>query len=109
MSIKLTKKQKLVYDFIANFTEVQGLSPSYRDIRDGLGLASVSAVAEHIDNLAALGALKKNPGEARSIELIDINHSETVNLFKNKIASATETEIDILKEAAIILGIDLEG
>ena len=49
-AVKITKKQLAVLEFIENFTEENGYSPSYREIMAGLGLSSVSAVAEHIDN-----------------------------------------------------------
>ncbi|MBR3169097.1 hypothetical protein IKF23_01510 [Candidatus Saccharibacteria bacterium] len=107
-AIKLTKKQLAVLDFIRDFTEENGHSPSYREICEGLGLSSVSAVAEHIDNLVSKGALKKIPGEARSLELLDYKHTETVNLFKAKIIDASEDDKSILLKAAEILGLDLE-
>ena len=104
---KLTKKQLAVLDFIRDFTEENGHSPSYREICEGIGLSSVSAVAEHIDNLVAKGALLKTPGEARSLEVLDYKHTETVNLFKLKLIEATEPDKDILLRAAEILGLDL--
>lgn len=108
MSIKLTKKQLAVLDFIQDFTEEKGYSPSYREIMAGLGLSSVSAVAEHVDNLVSRGALKKNPGAARSLEILDYKHEETVNLFNAKIVDCSDEEKEILKKAAQILGIDLD-
>lgn len=105
--MKLTKKQLAVLEFIENFEEEKGYSPSYREIVMGLGLSSVSAVAEHIDNLVAKGVLKKNPGEARSLEVLDYKHEKTVELFKIKMLSADEDEKEILEKAAEILGIDL--
>ena len=51
MAIKLTKKQLALLDYLQDFTEEKGYSPTYREIQAGLGLSSVSAVAEHIDNL----------------------------------------------------------
>ena len=51
MPIKLTKKQVALLNFIQDFTEENGFSPTYREIMAGLELSSVSAVAEHIDNL----------------------------------------------------------
>ena len=108
MSIKLTKKQTLVYNYIAEFIKLHnGMSPSYRDICAGLGLSSVSAVAEHVDNLVRLGALKKSPGTARSLEVVDFTYPETTALFRTKMATATEEELDILRKSAKILGIDL--
>lgn len=107
MGIKLTKKQQLVYNFIAEFINIHGYSPSYRDICAGLGLSSVSAVAEHIDNLVAIGALKKVPGSARSLEVVDFTYPETVALYRQRMQTATEEELDILRKSAKILGIEL--
>ena len=106
-TVKLTKKQLAVLDFIQDFTEENGHSPSYREISEGIGLSSVSAVAEHIDNLVAKGALLKTPGEARSLEVLDYKHTETVNLFKLKMADLDESDKAILTKAAEILGLDL--
>lgn len=107
-TVKPTKKQLAVLDFIQDFTEENGHSPSYREIMEGLGLSSVSAVAEHIDNLVAKGALKKTPGEARSLEILDYKHTETVNLFKIKMAEVAEDDKTTLLKAAEILGLDLD-
>lgn len=106
--VRLTKKQLAVLDFIKDFTDENGVSPSYREIMEGLGLSSVSAVAEHIDNLVSKGALLKTPGEARSLEVLDYKHTETVNLFKVRMAEASEEDRAILEKAAEILGLDLE-
>lgn len=105
---KLTKKQLAVLDFLQDFTDENGYSPSYREIMNGLGLSSVSAVAEHIDNLVARGALKKVPGAARSLEILDYKHTETVELFKVKLMDCTDEERVTLMAAAEILDLDLE-
>jgi len=107
MSIKLTKKQLAVLEFIEDFTEAAGYSPSYREIMTGLGLSSVSAVAEHVDNLVEKGVLKKVPGAARSLEILDYKHEETVELFKTRMITCTEEEKKVLEKAAEILGLDL--
>ena len=107
MTIKLTKKQLLLLDFIKDFTEKNNCSPSYREIMSGLGLKSVSAVAEHISNLIEKGVIKKTPGSARSLELIDYRHDETVALFKAAIFAASEEDQKTLLAAADILGLDL--
>lgn len=110
---KLTKKQLAVYNFIDTFIKEKGYSPSYRDICSGLGLSSPASVAEHINNLIALGALKKSDGSARSLEVIDFTHPETVALFKNKLLELSveknrEKETEILKQAANILELELD-
>lgn len=107
MSIKLTNKQAQVYNYIAEYIAANGTSPTYREICAGLGLSSVSAVAEHIDNLITLGALRKSPKSARSLEVIDFTYPETVALFRKKMATATAEELEILRKSANILDIDL--
>lgn len=107
MKTKLTKKQALIIDFINEYTSTHGVSPTYREIMTALGLSSVSAVAEHIDNLVAKHALRKAPGTARSLEVIDLSHPETVDLFKHYLITATPEETEILNAAADILGLEL--
>lgn len=107
MAIKLTKKQLAVLDFLRDFTDERGISPTYREIMNGLGLSSVSAVAEHIDNLVKKGVLKKVPGAARSLEVLDYKHEDTVELFKEVMMRCTEEEKEVLTQAAEIIGLDL--
>ena len=107
MAVKLTKKQLAVLDFLQDFAEEKGYSPTYREIMSGLGLSSVSAVAEHINNLIDKGVLKNVPGAARSLEVLDYKHEETVELFKVKMLGVSEEDKKILEKAAEILGIDL--
>lgn len=65
----LTKKQKLILDYVSNFISENGYAPSYREIGENFGLSSVSTVAEHIDTLASKGYLSKEENEARSLQL----------------------------------------
>lgn len=107
MAVKLTKKQLAVLNFIQDFTEEKGCSPSYREIMAGLGLSSVSAVAEHVDNLVEKGVLEKAPGEARSLKVLNWRHEETVELFKARMIDCNDAEKEILVKAAEILGIEI--
>ena len=107
MAIKLTKKQLAVLEYLQDFTEAQGYSPSYREMMAGLGLSSVSAVAEHVENLVAKGVLKKVPGAARSLEILDYKHEDTVKLFRARMENCTEEEKIVLVKAGEILGLDL--
>ncbi len=109
MKVKLTKKQALIIDFIKDFTIRQGESPSYREIMSALGLSSVSAVAEHIDNLVNKGALRKIPGTARSLEVVDLTYPETTALFRESLSRVTPEQQVILRQAADILDLDLDS
>ena len=109
MALKLTKKQKRLMDFLEDFQNNHEYSPPYREIAAGLGLRSVASVAEHIDNLVQLGFLKRNAGSARSLEIVDLTFPETTALFKQRLQYASDSDHDILMQAAEILGLDLES
>lgn len=65
--MKLTKKQKILLDFVDGFIKGNGYSPTLREIMRALGYKSVSTVARHVDNLVAMGLLDKGDNEARSV------------------------------------------
>lgn len=106
MGVKITKKQQRILDFIVDFNNKNGISPTYREIMTGLELKSVSGVAEHIENLVALGALRKNDDSGRVLEVVDLTFPETTALFKSHMYIATEAEKDVLRKAANILGVE---
>src|SRR5436853_7237910 len=65
----LTKRQKQVLDFIANFVDEQGYCPSYEEIARGLELASLATVHKHISVVEAKNYLKRGFNQSRSLEL----------------------------------------
>jgi repressor LexA len=65
----LTKRQKQVLDFIANFVEENGYCPSYDEIAKGLDLASLATVHKHISVLETKSYLKRGFNQSRSLEL----------------------------------------
>lgn len=65
----LTKRQKQVLDFIANFVDEHGYCPSYDEIARGLELASLATVHKHISVLESKGYLKRGFNQSRSLEL----------------------------------------
>lgn len=66
----LTRRQKQLYDFVSEFVERNGYSPSYQEIGDGLGLSSLATVHKHISNLEEKGLLKRGANRSRSIDLL---------------------------------------
>ncbi len=68
----LTKRQRQVYDFIADFVARHAYSPSFEEIGDGLGLSSLATVHKHICNLEEKGLLKRDFNRSRSIDLLPV-------------------------------------
>ncbi len=65
----LTKRQKDVLDFIADFVEQNGYSPSYEELAHGLKLASLATVHKHIQALESRNYLRRLFNQSRSLEV----------------------------------------
>lgn len=72
----LTRRQKQVLDFIAQFVQENGYSPSYQEIANGLGLASLATVHKHILALEKKHYLKRGINQSRSLDLSVKYHQE---------------------------------
>ncbi len=59
----ITRRQKEVLDFLSNFTQKNGYSPSYEEIAHGLGLTSLATVHKHVTNLQNKGMLQSRGEE----------------------------------------------
>src|SRR6059058_6295816 len=66
----ITKRQRQVYDFIADFVQKNQYSPSFEEIGVGLGLSSLATVHKHISNLEKKGLLSRDYNRSRSIDLL---------------------------------------
>jgi repressor LexA len=66
----ITKRQREVYDFIHDFVQQHGYSPSFEEIGGGLGLSSLATVHKHVSNLERKGLLKRDYNRSRSIDVL---------------------------------------
>src|SRR5713101_314948 len=66
----ITKRQRQMYDFIAQFVEGHGYSPSFEEIGEGMGLSSLATVHKHITNLEKKGLLRRDYNRSRSIDIL---------------------------------------
>lgn len=74
-SIRPTKKQRELLQFIEEFIKEHGYSPSYREVMNGLNYTSVATVSLHINSLIRRGHLRKRDRSARSLEVIKTSGS----------------------------------
>jgi repressor LexA len=89
-TVRPTKKQKELLDFIDNFISVHGYSPSYREIMQGLQYNSVATVALHINNLIKRGHLQKRDYSARSLEVVKPQVPAEVKVAPKKLKPSEE-------------------
>ena len=110
LDMQLTKKQKLMLDFIDGFIKGNGYSPTLREIMRALGYKSVSTVAKHVNNLVAAGMLDKRDGEVRSLVLRQEkqeawwqNLAKEIKQREAADDEKTRSEVEILKKALEIV------
>jgi SOS-response transcriptional repressor LexA len=69
-TVRPTKKQKELLNFIEEFINSRGYSPSYREIMNGMRYTSVATVSLHVTSLIKRGHLQKRDRSARSLEVV---------------------------------------
>jgi repressor LexA len=68
--MSVTRRQREVLDFISNFVQRSGYSPSFEEIARGLSLKSLATVHKHITNLEKKGLLQRAQNRSRSIDVL---------------------------------------
>lgn len=71
MPITLYKRQKQIVDFIGQYIQKFGTSPTLQEIADALGVSSLATVHEHLQSLAKKGVIRRFEGAVRGLELLD--------------------------------------
>lgn len=71
MPITLYKRQRQIVDFIAQYIQKNGYSPTLQEIADAIGVSSLATVHEHLQALQRKKVIKKFEGAVRGIELVD--------------------------------------
>lgn len=65
----LTRRQREALDFIVAFLKREKYSPSFEEIAEALGLASIATVHKHLTALESKGYLKRSFNQSRALEL----------------------------------------
>jgi repressor LexA len=68
----LTRRQKQVFDFLVNFINGHGYSPSFEEIGAGLDLSSLATVHKHLQTLEKKGFIRRGYNQSRSVEVVAI-------------------------------------
>ncbi len=68
----LTRRQKQVLDFLVNFINRKGYSPSFEEIGESLGLSSLATVHKHIETLEKKGFIRRGYNQSRSVEVVAV-------------------------------------
>ena len=66
----LTRRQREILDFLAEFLQQHGYAPSLEEIGHRFGLSSLATVHKHLTNLEAKGFIRRAWNRSRSVELV---------------------------------------
>ena len=79
MPVTLYRKQKQTLDFVKQYIDKYGYSPTLGEIAEAIGVSSLATVHEHIGTLVTKGVIKRFDGAIRGIEVIDQNISHALS------------------------------
>ena len=90
----LTQRQQAVLDFVCEFSQERGFSPSLREIGQAVGLVNVSAVRGHVAALERKGYIRKEPDQPRSISVV--KSPSLMSRIKRKLHEFARTDEGVL-------------
>ncbi len=70
MPATLYKRQKQILDFISQYIQKFGASPTLQQIAEATGVSSLATIHEHLNNLEKKGVLRRYKGKVRGIEIL---------------------------------------
>ena len=71
MPEKLTERQQKVFDYIYEYIEKKGFSPTLDEIRQYIGVASIRTAAQYLEALERKGLLRRERNAKRNIRLVN--------------------------------------
>jgi repressor LexA len=75
MPITLYRRQKQILEFIGQYIQKFGYSPTLQQIADAINVNSLATVHEHLEALAKKGIIRRYKGAVRGIEILERNFS----------------------------------
>src|SRR3990167_997847 len=71
MPVTLYRRQRQIVEFLSQYIQQHGYSPTLQEIATALGVRSLATVHEHLEALVRKGIIRKYEGAVRGIELLD--------------------------------------
>lgn len=68
--MSLTKRQREILNYLANYTDENGYAPSFEEIASRFSYSSLATVHEHLSNLERKSYIRRRYNESRGIEIL---------------------------------------
>lgn len=78
MPVVLYKRQKQILDFISQYIQKNGYSPTMQQIAEAIGVSSLATIHEHLASMSKKGVIKKFEGAVRGIEIVNKKFGEII-------------------------------
>jgi repressor LexA len=82
MAVTLYKRQRQIVDFISQYIQQHGYSPTLSEIAEAINVSSLATVHEHLQALIKKKVIRKYEGAVRGIELIDKAIGRALNVVE---------------------------
>lgn len=82
--LPLTAKEKAFLEFIEDFQQSSGISPSYQEIRDHFGFASFNSVQNYLKQLTRKGYVRNQANQKRAIQVVTSAGPSPTSLLQSK-------------------------
>ncbi|MEK9200572.1 MAG: transcriptional repressor LexA [Patescibacteria group bacterium] len=89
MPVVLYNRQRQILDFVAQYIQSHGFSPTLQEIAKALGVSSLATVHEHLEAMEKKGVIKRFDGAVRGMEILDKNAAE-------RMTSASAVDLPVL-------------
>lgn len=71
MPVTLYRRQREILDFIKQYIQKYGYSPTLQEIAESLGVKSLATVHEHLASMVKKGVIKRFEGAVRGIQIVE--------------------------------------
>ena len=80
--VTLYKKQRQILNYISQYIQLNGTSPTLQEIANAMNLSSLATVHEHLQALSKKGVIRKFEGTVRGIEIVDEGVNSSLNAIE---------------------------
>lgn len=80
MPVTLYRRQKQILDFLSQYIQKNGSSPTLAEIAAALGVSSLATVHEHLTAMEKKGIIHRYDGAVRGIEITDKKFSQPTSI-----------------------------
>lgn len=79
MPVTLYRRQRQILDFISQYIQKYGYSPTLGEIAVSLGVKSLATVHEHLASMVKKGVIKRFEGAVRGIQIVEKKMTQTIS------------------------------